>query len=90
MRWNLISIPTEARRVVETSRKGRKGQPAKQIVIEAKASSTAAEALDRIQLPVEAMERIGELLMPGTSLVVSDKGLGGETGRGTDFIVLTR
>src|SRR5262249_52065048 len=29
MRWNLISIPTEARRVVETSRKGRKGQPAK-------------------------------------------------------------
>jgi hypothetical protein len=90
MRWNLISIPTEARRVVETSRKGRKGQPAKTIVIETKAASTAAEALDRIQLPVEAMERIGELLMPGTSLVVSDKGLGGETGRGTDFIVLTR
>jgi hypothetical protein len=90
MRWNLISIPTEARRVVETSRKGRKGQPAKQIVLETKASSTAAEALDRIQLPAEAMERIGELLMPGTSLVVSDKGLGGETGRGTDFIVLTR
>jgi hypothetical protein len=90
MRWNLISIPTEARRVVQTSRKGRKGQPAKSVVIETTASSTAAEALDRIQLPVEAMERIGELLTPGTSLVVSDKGLGGETGRGTDFIVLTR
>jgi hypothetical protein len=90
MRWTLISIPAEAQRVVETSRKGRKGQPAKQIVFDAKPASSAAEALDRIQLPAEAMERIGELLMPGTSLVVSDKGLGGETGRGTDFIVLTR
>ena len=27
---------------------------------------------------------------PGVSLIISDKGLGSETGRGTDFIVLTR
>jgi hypothetical protein len=29
-------------------------------------------------------------MAPGTSLVVSDQGISGETGRGTDFIVLTR
>jgi hypothetical protein len=90
MRWNLISITAEPRRVAETPRKGKKGQPAKPPVVEARASSTAAEALDRIQIPTEAMERIGELLMPGTSLLVSDQGMSGETGRGTDFIVLTR
>ena len=49
----------------------------------------AAEALDRIQMPQEAVERIGELLIPGSSLVVSDEGLGRETGRYTEFIVLT-
>jgi hypothetical protein len=90
MRWNLLSIPTEARRVAETPRKGRKGEAAKPVVVESRAASTAAEALDRIQVPTEAMERIGELLVPGTSLVVSDQGISGETGRGTDFIVLTR
>ena len=92
MRWNLLSIPTEARRVAETSRthKGRKGEAAKPVVVQGSPASTAAEALDRIQLPTEAMERIGELLAPGTSLVVSDQGISGETGRGTDFIVLTR
>jgi len=90
MRWNLISIPTEARRMVETPRRGRKAEPVKPAIIESKPISTAAEALDRIQIPVEAMERIAELLMPGTSLVVSDQGISGETGRGTDFIVLTR
>jgi hypothetical protein len=41
-------------------------------------------------LPKEAVDRISELLIPGSSLVVSDEGLGRETGRGTEFIVLTR
>jgi hypothetical protein len=36
------------------------------------------------------MERIGQLLTPGSSLLVSDYGLGYETGKGTDFIVVTR
>jgi hypothetical protein len=29
-------------------------------------------------------------MSPGASLVISDQGLGPETGKGTDFIVLTR
>jgi hypothetical protein len=29
-------------------------------------------------------------LIPGSSLVISDTGLGHETGRATEFIVLTR
>ena len=38
----------------------------------------------------EAIDRIDEILAPGASLVISDQGLGPETGEGTDFIVLTR
>jgi len=51
--------------------------------------TTAKDALDRIHIPQEAIDRIGELLIPGSSLVVSDQGLGPETGKGTDFIVVT-
>jgi len=52
--------------------------------------ATAAEALNRIQIPQEAADRIGEILIPGSSLLVSDEGLGRETGRYTEFIVLSR
>jgi L,D-transpeptidase-like protein len=50
----------------------------------------AVEALDRIELPPEALDRIVPLLAPGASLLISDQGLGEETGRDTDFIVVTR
>ncbi len=50
----------------------------------------AVDALDRIELPPEALERIVPLMAPGASLLISDQGLGGETGRDTDFIVVTK
>ena len=91
MRWNAISMPAEhlARPVdVRSGKRGRNVEPA--AAHNGKAPSTAAEALDRINLPPEAVERISELLTPGSSLVVSDHGLGRETGRYTEFIVLTQ
>jgi hypothetical protein len=91
MRWNAISMPAEnlARAVdVRGGKKARNAAPAP--IHNGKAPSTAAEALDRINLPPEAVERISELLTPGSSLVVSDHGLGRETGRYTEFIVLTQ
>ena len=48
---------------------------------------TAADALDRITIPPEAVERISSLMTTGASLIITDHGLGGETGKGTDFIV---
>ena len=47
----------------------------------------AADALDRITIPSEAVERISALMTTGASLIITDHGLGGETGKGTDFIV---
>jgi hypothetical protein len=41
-------------------------------------------------MPAEAIDRIGEILTPGSSLIISDQGLGPETGRYTEFVVLTR
>jgi hypothetical protein len=35
-------------------------------------------------------EAIAQMIIPGSSLIISDQGLGDEPGEGTDFIVLTR
>ena len=50
----------------------------------------AGAALDRFEFPQEALDRLAGLITPGSSLIVSDNGLSHETGKGTDFIVLTQ
>jgi hypothetical protein len=50
----------------------------------------AKQALDRLELPADAVERIAAMLTPGSSLVISDNGISDETGADTDFVVLTR
>ncbi|HJU29799.1 MAG TPA: L,D-transpeptidase family protein [Hyphomicrobiaceae bacterium] len=48
----------------------------------------AKAALDRITIPQEAIDRISEVVSPGSSLIVSDEPMSKETGKGTDFIVV--
>ncbi len=89
-RWSVVSLPAPARAArVDDDRPRRK----RAAVVEPAApppASSPAEALDRLTLPDDAMKRIASALAPGGSLVVSDLGLGDETGRGTDFIVPLR
>jgi hypothetical protein len=48
----------------------------------------ANDALDRIEVPREAIEQISQLLTPGASLIISDYGISHETGNDADFIVV--
>ena len=57
-------------------------------VVSVAPKTSAAAALDRITIPEEALERISALITAGASLIISDQGLGPETGIGTDFIVV--
>jgi L,D-transpeptidase catalytic domain len=88
MRWNVITMPTQASAPREQRDGKKRSKAALNAAPRSKPSPTPAQALDRIQMPQEAVERIAELLIPGSSLVVSDEGLGPETGRYTEFIVL--
>jgi L,D-transpeptidase catalytic domain len=90
MRWNLMTVATGPSVSVDHRDSLRRSKEPPKPIVHGKPPSTAAQALDRIHLPQEVVDRIGELLVPGSSLVVSDEGLGRETGRGTEFIVLTR
>lgn len=88
LRWSVVSLPVPVRAAEETPRR-RRGEPAAAITTTAPPSSPT-EALDRLTIPEDAMKRIASALAPGGSITVSDRGLGDETGRGTDFIVPLR
>ena len=89
MRWNLMTVPTDGSAPVEQKDARRKSIEPSRPGVRLKAPSTAAEALNRIEMPKEAVDRISEILIPGSSLVIADEGLGRETGRYTEFIVLS-
>jgi hypothetical protein len=96
MRWNVASLPTE--RIVkpgkyQMTRTARGEKLRLQLVApthEIQPPGDPNAALNRITIPEDALARITELMTPGATLIVSDLGMSHETGRGTDFIVLTR
>jgi hypothetical protein len=96
LRWNVVSLPGEAPRTVErfkyvrTPWGERRRVRVEEHVAPALPVETSAEALARIDIPQDVIDQISQLIVPGSSLVVSDHGLGPETGSGTDFIVVTR
>jgi hypothetical protein len=91
MRWLAVSFGDRASSGGASSHGKRKGRAERERPVTADSlRQSAVDALNRIELPAEALARLTPLVTPGTSLVVSDQGLGGETGQDTDFIVVTK
>jgi hypothetical protein len=51
-------------------------------------AGTASSALERVIIPPEGIDRISELVSPGSSLIISDEGISSETANDTDFVIL--
>jgi lipoprotein-anchoring transpeptidase ErfK/SrfK len=99
LRWDVVEFPAEPpkvkRKIEREIRYERYGHGRRRIeVVEPPADptplETPAEALARIAIPQEAIDYISALIVPGSTLIISDHGLGDETGDGTNFIVVTR
>jgi hypothetical protein len=96
LRWNVASLPAD--RLVKAGKyqmtyTARGEQLRKELVApeyEIIPPGNPSDALERITIPDSAVARITALMSPGASLIISDVGMSHETGRGTDFIVLTR
>ncbi len=93
LHWSVISLAspirvTAKRNDDEWSRHKKSSAKTEPLILQP--PPTPYEALDRIAIPQDAMQRIASIIAPGSSLVISDQGLGNETGRGTDFIVTQR
>jgi len=98
-RWNVISLPAERpkanrneeeRKAERDGRHRRRHERIAAPAIELPPADTAADALARIEIPKDVIDQISALIIPGSSLIISDQGLGDETGEGTGFIVVTR
>ena len=91
MRWLSVSLAPSLPGTEARSR-GRRGdraevQPAVQ---SGRPRETAASVLERFELPPATKAFISDRLWAGASLIVSDQGISHETGKYTDFIVLSR
>jgi hypothetical protein len=99
LRWNVVSLPGEAqqkpvRHADDEDRYQRHSGRRRDVASvrpsgETPPPQTPTEALARIDIPQDVIDHISEMMVPGSSLIVSDHGLGDETGEGTDFIVVT-
>jgi hypothetical protein len=98
MRWNVVSLPGEMPKMARAAQKqvawGAKGKQNREAaanpLVDPQPPQPPQDALARIQIPQEVIDQISQMIVPGSSLIVSDQGLGEETGEGTDFIIVMR
>ncbi len=85
--WTAVSLPAVPHRAATAA--SRKQTAAAEVP---PLPGSAAEALDRITIPEDAMAQIAEAIATGGSIIVSDQSIkaGGETGQGTEFVVPMR
>jgi hypothetical protein len=90
--WTVVSMPEEFSHSPGAPQKSHK-ERMKQTVATAPVvppTEKANAALNRVEIPQDVFERISDLITPGSSLIVSDRGMSEETGSDTDFIVEVR
>lgn len=103
MRWNVVSIggrqagdadAEDDRRYDDYYDDGRRSRRSDRRSVGRTADAAPTDvaattaALDRITIPAETVQKIAELVLPGSSLIVSDEPAHKETGKQTDFVVL--
>jgi len=83
LRWSVVSLGGNGGDK-QNARKGRD----KDVGAMATDLSNAKAALDRIAIPQDTLDRLGEMVSPRSSLIISDETLSSETGNDTEFVVL--
>jgi hypothetical protein len=88
IRWSAVSMSKSAASGEPRSNDRRHRAGAGNANARGTDAKVAQAALDRLTIPQEAVDRISEVISPGSALIVSDEPISQETGTGTDFIVL--
>jgi hypothetical protein len=88
LRWSVVSLD----RTVDRHQRGTDVRSRHGDDHQAEATSpdvgAATAALDRVDIPQDVVDRISEVISPGSALIISDEAMSSETGKGTDFVVL--
>jgi lipoprotein-anchoring transpeptidase ErfK/SrfK len=88
LKWSVVSMPEQGERGKNNAWVDEQaGMPP----TPRRSTSTAAEALERVEIAQDVRDRIAERLWTGGSLIITDQPLSGETGNdGTDLTVKVR
>jgi hypothetical protein len=87
LRWSVLSMYRTADGP-EPGQDGRRPRADRHAAAVGADLAGAKLALDRVAIPKDAVDRISEIVTPGSSLIVSDEPISRETGKYTDFIVV--
>ena len=87
MQWSVVSFVGSNVGMTETQGTGIRYRELDSAVNEADLPNAKA-ALDRVVIPDDTVDRIGQLVSPRSSLIISDEGPSSETGRGTEFVII--
>ena len=89
--WNVITVEDGTSTGNDHLTRYRKYYGKKQGLRRLRSTANAAQrALDRVDIPQDVRDKIEDLMKPGSSVIISDYPKSIETGKHTDFIVLTR
>jgi lipoprotein-anchoring transpeptidase ErfK/SrfK len=93
--WNVVAMQSRPGKYVsersrQSSKSRKKRRAEQQAQTDGRAELLATSALERIDIPQDARDRIEYLMRPGSSLIISDHPISNETGPYTDFVILTR
>lgn len=94
LRWSAVSMPDDVVEKKPASRDRKRKHTSSADDPQTTAAvvlppETPASALDRIEIPNEAKQRLSELAWIGAMLTISDRSMSGETNESTDFVILT-
>jgi hypothetical protein len=89
IRWSAVTVddgrPRAAVAPQPVRARGDRGQPVEPVPMD---PAGAKNALDRIVIPQDALDRITGMMSPRSSLIISDEALSVETGKDTDFVIV--
>jgi hypothetical protein len=84
LRWSVVTLTDGHPRVAEAEAR----QSRRDVEPAAPDTSAAKDALDRVTIPQDVLDRIAPGIAPRASIIISDEGLSSETGKGTDFVAV--
>ena len=86
MRWNVVSMYKDATNIEPFSKEKQSSARGRRDTAPADVAGAEA-ALSRLTIPDDALDYISQVVLPGSSLIISDEGPSIETGKDTDFVV---
>jgi hypothetical protein len=88
MRWNVVAMYRDPANIDPTPAEQPRRGKSRNASAAPTDTAAASAALDRIAFTREALDIITDVVLPGSSLIISDEGPSRETGKDTDFVMV--